>query len=398
MDAATVAERTSAGPPGTTKLLLDSAALLDDLGRLRARRDRGDVNEKAFGAALAERVVGFARDAARARLAAGEAIVAEHHAVHGHLRLARSVLDIPDEESVSLLLSERRLVRVRLTLTADGRPPASGAPAELDEIPLALVRGLRVRRQIRVAEVGAGVCIVAVALALGPLLLITGKLLVGLGVLGVLHGLLLPTRTITITTAVALEPPLQVTRPRRRSARRLLARLRAGLTARPPAAEAALGSSETDPGVAAVARRRGAPLRVLVVDDEAVFRETLAKVLARRGLSAALAASGAEALRRLDEESVDVVVLDLKMPELDGLETLQRIRARRPGVPVIILTGHGSAAAGLDAIRGQAFDFLLKPIDIGQLVLSIEHAAASAGTADPAAVTRPTTASPTGGR
>lgn len=118
--------------------------------------------------------------------------------------------------------------------------------------------------------------------------------------------------------------------------------------------------------------------RVLVVDDEAVFRETLVKVLRSRGIASRAAASGSEALEVLADERTDVVVLDLKMPALGGLETLQLIAAQHPRLPVIILTGHGTVEAGLEAVRELAFDFLLKPIPVERL-LSVILAAAEAG-------------------
>jgi len=116
----------------------------------------------------------------------------------------------------------------------------------------------------------------------------------------------------------------------------------------------------------------------LVVDDEAVFRETLAKVLRSRGLVADSAASGSEALALLARQSADVVVLDLKMPGIGGLEALQLIAARHPRLPVIILTGHGTVEAGLEAVRELAFDFLLKPVPVDRLV-SVILAAAETG-------------------
>jgi DNA-binding NtrC family response regulator len=120
------------------------------------------------------------------------------------------------------------------------------------------------------------------------------------------------------------------------------------------------------------------PIRVLIVDDEAELRASLAKVLGRRGMKVSIAADGAEALALLAREPHDVVVLDLKMPGIDGLETLRRMAAARPAPRVIMLTGHGSVAAGLEAMRQQVFDFLLKPVAVDQLVARIEAAAAGA--------------------
>ncbi len=120
-------------------------------------------------------------------------------------------------------------------------------------------------------------------------------------------------------------------------------------------------------------------IRVLVVDDEQVFRDTLVKVLTARGMQVVAVPGGSEALAFLLEHRVDVVVLDLKMPGLDGLEVLRRIRQLSPRPKVIMLTGHGTVQAGLEAVRELAWDFLMKPIPADALAQVI-RAAAQAGT------------------
>ncbi len=120
-------------------------------------------------------------------------------------------------------------------------------------------------------------------------------------------------------------------------------------------------------------------VNVLVVDDEAGYREALSKVLARRGFGVAAAGSGEEALRLVAERRWDVMVLDLKMPGLDGLATLELARRVSPTTEVVMLTGHGSVDAGVQAMRREAFDFLLKPTSVDQLVSVIEAAAAKHG-------------------
>jgi len=122
---------------------------------------------------------------------------------------------------------------------------------------------------------------------------------------------------------------------------------------------------------------RPGPIRVLLVDDEDVFRDTLAKVLRKRGINVAGAASGDECLTLLRARDFDVVVLDLKMPGIDGLETLHRIEAIRPAAKVVMLTGHGTVHAGLEAMKARAFDFLLKPVPADRLVEVIETAASA---------------------
>lgn len=111
------------------------------------------------------------------------------------------------------------------------------------------------------------------------------------------------------------------------------------------------------------------------MDDEEDFRETLAKLLRRRGLSVTTAASGEQGLASLAEHDPHVVVLDLRMPGLDGLATLARINELQTGARVIILTGHGTVADGLRALAARAYDFLLKPVAPDQLVEVIVAAA-----------------------
>jgi DNA-binding NtrC family response regulator len=126
---------------------------------------------------------------------------------------------------------------------------------------------------------------------------------------------------------------------------------------------------------------RGAGLKVALVDDEELFRETLAKLLRRRGIEVATAADGEAGVELVRAMTPDVVVLDLRMPGIDGIETLRRIREQRPDTRVVMLTGHGSVEAGVEALRAEAFDFLLKPVSPDQLVEVILAAVAAGGDA-----------------
>ena len=119
--------------------------------------------------------------------------------------------------------------------------------------------------------------------------------------------------------------------------------------------------------------------RVLLVDDEEVFRDTLVKVLCARGIAAHGVASAGEAQTFLATHRVDVVLLDLKMPGVGGIEALQRLVGQYPRLPIVIVTGHGTVEAGLEAVRELAFDFLLKPVPVDHLV-SVIAAAAERGT------------------
>ena len=116
------------------------------------------------------------------------------------------------------------------------------------------------------------------------------------------------------------------------------------------------------------------PLNILIVDDEHAFRSTLIKRLNRRGIKALEAACGEDALRMLKRETVSVVVLDVKMPGMDGLETLSHIKRDHPDVAVVLLTGHADRAAAQRAMVDGAFDFILKPIAIHELLWAIEEA------------------------
>ena len=116
------------------------------------------------------------------------------------------------------------------------------------------------------------------------------------------------------------------------------------------------------------------PVRVLLVDDEADFRRPVAKRLARRGMLVDQAGGGAEALARMREDPADVVVLDVKMPGMDGLATLSRLKEDAPGVEVILLTGQASAMDGVNGMKAGAFDYLGKPVEIEHLAAKIRQA------------------------
>jgi DNA-binding NtrC family response regulator len=114
--------------------------------------------------------------------------------------------------------------------------------------------------------------------------------------------------------------------------------------------------------------------RVLIVDDEERFRTTLTKRLIERQLEVYNVGSGQEALVELKRKLYDVVVLDVKMPGLDGIETLSEIKKATPGVEVILLTGHASVDSAVDGMRRGAFDYLLKPCELEILLEKINGA------------------------
>lgn len=115
-------------------------------------------------------------------------------------------------------------------------------------------------------------------------------------------------------------------------------------------------------------------IKVLLVDDETSFVETLSRRLGLRRLQVLTAASAAEALATLDREEIDVVVLDVRMPGMGGIEATKEIRSAHPTVEVILLTGHASLEASLEGMTMGAFDYLLKPVSIDELMYKIEDA------------------------
>lgn len=108
-------------------------------------------------------------------------------------------------------------------------------------------------------------------------------------------------------------------------------------------------------------------VRVLIVDDEQDFLRLFIKRFSLRNLKVEGAGSGAEALKALGEKDYDVVVLDVKMPGLDGIQTLKEIKKRHPHIEVIMLTGHGSVKSGIEGMSHGAFDYVLKPFEIDDL-------------------------------
>jgi nitrogen-specific signal transduction histidine kinase/FixJ family two-component response regulator len=131
---------------------------------------------------------------------------------------------------------------------------------------------------------------------------------------------------------------------------------------------------EDDPGYGIAPR---SPTVVLLVDNEEGFVETVAKRLERRNLVVLTARSGQEAIARLEAHgAVDVVVLDVKLPDMDGTEVLRESKRRAPLVEVILLSGHSTVETAIDGMRLGAFDYLVKPCELGLLLSQIDKARA----------------------
>jgi len=113
----------------------------------------------------------------------------------------------------------------------------------------------------------------------------------------------------------------------------------------------------------------------MLVDDEEAFVEAMTKRLSKRDLKIISALSGEEALEKLDNHrDVDVVILDVKMPGMDGIETLREIKARFPLIEVIMLTGHATVENAVEGMKKGAFDYLMKPCDIDELLKKVKEA------------------------
>lgn len=114
--------------------------------------------------------------------------------------------------------------------------------------------------------------------------------------------------------------------------------------------------------------------RVLLVDDETIFTKNMSKLLKNRGYTVVAVNSGDAAIRELEQTPADVIVLDLKMPGMDGLGTLREIMKLGLFTETLVLTGHGSIDSALEAMKLGAFDYLTKPCEIDELVAKIEAA------------------------
>lgn len=116
------------------------------------------------------------------------------------------------------------------------------------------------------------------------------------------------------------------------------------------------------------------PVKILIVDDEKDFVEMFSLRLTRQGEKVSAAYSGQEALDLLETTDIDVVILDIRMPGMDGIETLKKIKASHPLVEVILLTGHGSTETAVEGMKEGAFDYLMKPADFEDISEKLTNA------------------------
>lgn len=113
---------------------------------------------------------------------------------------------------------------------------------------------------------------------------------------------------------------------------------------------------------------------LMLVDDEERYLETTRKLLEKKGHRAVTASSGLDALNKLKESGAHVVILDVKMPQMDGHETFREIKKRFPLVEVIMLTGHATVESAIEGLREGAFDYLMKPTDVDVLIDKAQEA------------------------
>ena len=115
-------------------------------------------------------------------------------------------------------------------------------------------------------------------------------------------------------------------------------------------------------------------LRVLLVDDEEDFVTTLAERLNLRGIDTDVALDGEEALNKMNKKKPDVIILDVMMPGLGGIDVLRQTKETLPDTPVILVTGRGSTREGIDGMKEGAFDYLMKPVNIEELMSKMDEA------------------------
>jgi len=205
--------------------------LRQELRDLFERRARDDIRDKDFRKLAAEKSVALCREVATMAIPPGEKILAEHHLEHSHFKLNQSLLDEPEQGIASFFATEQRLVRVRGTVLP-GQPVSCNEADEtvVDALSYEQIQQALIRRQVRWGEMAVGCLIAVMALVMGRTLAVTGPLLVVLGIAGMVHGLLLPTRWIELVPRGTLpKPPFQIHGVRRKGARRILAMVKGAI-------------------------------------------------------------------------------------------------------------------------------------------------------------------------
>lgn len=203
-------------------MMTDLDALRTKVRQLFVKREQGDLNEKAFQRLLTHHSIELYRALVLRRMAKDEEIQREHHTIRAHFKFTQSVLKEPEQEAISTFATDRRLYQV-CSRVIPKQPPTADARdgTTVSELRYENMGSIQMHRQVRWGEVGVGAVISAVAILFAPWLEVTSHVMLGLGVLGVLHALLLPTRWIEIRAAdpVSQREPIFIYNVRKKSAR-----------------------------------------------------------------------------------------------------------------------------------------------------------------------------------
>jgi two-component system, NtrC family, nitrogen regulation response regulator NtrX len=116
------------------------------------------------------------------------------------------------------------------------------------------------------------------------------------------------------------------------------------------------------------------PQTILVIDDEKAIRKALNEILTFEGFKVDEAADGAEGVKKIEDNSYDCIICDIKMPKMDGIEVLQKAQEFKPDVPFIVISGHGTIETAVDAVKKGAYDYIAKPPDLNRLLITIRNA------------------------
>ena len=118
--------------------------------------------------------------------------------------------------------------------------------------------------------------------------------------------------------------------------------------------------------------------KILLVDDDDRLRDSFYNILSMEGHTVRTASSGESALRMAEDEAPDAVIMDVRMPGMDGLETLRHMKQKAPKLPVLLLTGHACMGVAVEGLDLGAYDYMLKPVAISELIIKMEEAVRSA--------------------
>src|ERR1700744_2344161 len=113
---------------------------------------------------------------------------------------------------------------------------------------------------------------------------------------------------------------------------------------------------------------------IIIIDDEKAIRKTLSEILSYEGYKIDEAVDGEDGLKKFTSNTYDVVICDVKMPKMDGIEFLEKARTANPDVPIIIISGHGNIELAVEAVKKGAFDYISKPPDLNRLLITIRNA------------------------